>query len=798
LPIVSPQLDDLTYDRVVAELTRRIPVYNPEWTDFNDSDPGITLIQLFGYLAELVGYRLNRIPEKTQINLLRLLGVQLNPAHAARARLALLLADPTTLTAYTLSQGASAKATTGSPPPAFETDQDVDVVPAETVVLLTTKYGDLRNPIGPDAPSPSVKPSEYLTLAWDGQSPKLKDMPLGPVTLAPVAGQRYLWLGLNFNNSLSAGFRGADVSLTVQFDDDERPSLAAVCECGPQSIPGEAGVHITWLSYYDAQADAILPVAGRIDDTTNRMANSGTLSFTVPLSIGPVPAGEFQPLYTPPTGPTPLQACTALAANIGSQVQTGAPFVPGGDVPTWIKRYSQALNAAVSTTITGSSSPPGQPVPNPLPPKYYATMGWIRIALQPAPAAPAASAKLRVITFNAVPVTNATSVANELVGVADGTPGQSYRLANTNVQPGTLQIAMQESPQSDAEPLTPWAVVDSLDTYGPFDRVAALDPEAGAITFGDGVHGRIAQLVPQGGQIVALTYRWGGGESGNVPLGAISALNSSAPGISNVVNFIAATGGRDAETLDDAEIRARKDLSTRSRAVTAADFAWIASQTPTVEVARAVVVPLRLPLDSSAPVTPISGTPCGASPPMVAAGLADTIAAGVVSVVVVPQRDGPEPTPTPSFLSAVCQYIDPHLLVTTEVYVVPPQYARLCNAQVLVKGQPGYTRAQLQTLVVAQLSTYLHVLTGGQDGAGFDFGDNLHIADLIAQIYRVPGIERVDSFTASFVRTKSNANPRQGSLVLCPNGPTEYDHLSLAPEETVSFNADTFLLSTVS
>ena len=89
MPIVSPQLDDLTYDRVVAELTRRIPVYSPEWTDFNDSDPGYTLIQLFAYLAEMIGYRLNRIPEKNQIELLQLLGIELNPAHAATTRLAL-------------------------------------------------------------------------------------------------------------------------------------------------------------------------------------------------------------------------------------------------------------------------------------------------------------------------------------------------------------------------------------------------------------------------------------------------------------------------------------------------------------------------------------------------------------------------------------------------------------------------------------------------------------------------------------------------------------------------------------
>jgi predicted phage baseplate assembly protein len=121
MPIASPQLDDLTYDRMVTELIRRIPVYSPEWTDFNDSDPGITLIQLFAYLTEMVGYRLNQVPQKSQVNLLQLLGVTLNSARPATTELALLLTDPTTLTAYTLAKGASVKASTGSPPPAFET-----------------------------------------------------------------------------------------------------------------------------------------------------------------------------------------------------------------------------------------------------------------------------------------------------------------------------------------------------------------------------------------------------------------------------------------------------------------------------------------------------------------------------------------------------------------------------------------------------------------------------------------------------------------------------------------------------
>ena len=36
-----------TFDDLFAELRSRIPMYNPAWTNFNDSDPGITLLQLF-------------------------------------------------------------------------------------------------------------------------------------------------------------------------------------------------------------------------------------------------------------------------------------------------------------------------------------------------------------------------------------------------------------------------------------------------------------------------------------------------------------------------------------------------------------------------------------------------------------------------------------------------------------------------------------------------------------------------------------------------------------------------------
>jgi hypothetical protein len=61
MPIESPNLDDRTYDDLVQEALSMIPTYAPEWTNHNPSDPGITLIELFAYITEMLLYRLNRV-----------------------------------------------------------------------------------------------------------------------------------------------------------------------------------------------------------------------------------------------------------------------------------------------------------------------------------------------------------------------------------------------------------------------------------------------------------------------------------------------------------------------------------------------------------------------------------------------------------------------------------------------------------------------------------------------------------------------------------------------------------------
>ena len=66
-----PNLDKRSYDQLVAEMVRLIPQYTTQWTDFNDSDPGITLVQMLCWIDEMLLYQANQIPIETQQNFLR-------------------------------------------------------------------------------------------------------------------------------------------------------------------------------------------------------------------------------------------------------------------------------------------------------------------------------------------------------------------------------------------------------------------------------------------------------------------------------------------------------------------------------------------------------------------------------------------------------------------------------------------------------------------------------------------------------------------------------------------------------
>jgi len=87
VPIPSPNLDDRNFADLVASARQLIAEKSPDWTDLTPGDPGITLVELFAYLTDIMLYRLNRVPDKAYHEFLRMIGVRLHPPSAATTNL---------------------------------------------------------------------------------------------------------------------------------------------------------------------------------------------------------------------------------------------------------------------------------------------------------------------------------------------------------------------------------------------------------------------------------------------------------------------------------------------------------------------------------------------------------------------------------------------------------------------------------------------------------------------------------------------------------------------------------------
>jgi len=79
MTLPKPVLDNRTFAQLVAESVGQINRLAPAWTDYNASDPGITLIELIAWLSEQSLYRTDRITPEMSRAFLRLVGVTPSP-----------------------------------------------------------------------------------------------------------------------------------------------------------------------------------------------------------------------------------------------------------------------------------------------------------------------------------------------------------------------------------------------------------------------------------------------------------------------------------------------------------------------------------------------------------------------------------------------------------------------------------------------------------------------------------------------------------------------------------------------
>ncbi|NOY64220.1 MAG: putative baseplate assembly protein [Nitrospirae bacterium] len=306
--------------------------------------------------------------------------------------------------------------------------------------------------------------------------------------------------------------------------------------------------------------------------------------------------------------------------------------------------------------------------------------------------------RIKTIMLNTAKAVHGRTIRTEERFTGTGLPGQVYKLKNRPVLKGSIKLTVDGRP---------WQERTDLYGSGPGDMHFMLDSKEGAITFGDGLMGAVP---PDGAVIVVSQYRTGGGTNGNLPAG-LTWTAEGCPGL-RISNRCASREGRDEETVEEAKLRLLRDLRTPYRAITSADFEYIAKNTPGLRIARAKAF----------------------------------VKDKTVTVVVVPytpletfQRP---PEPSRGFLGAICRHIDRHRLIGTPIKVKGPEYIRV-QVSMRIRPERGIDEVSLGQTIIQSLNRYLHPVKGWKDGGGWPAGEPVYRSELYRLIEEIEGVRCV-------------------------------------------------------
>jgi hypothetical protein len=129
-----PNLDNRTYKQLMEEARKSIPNYASEWTNHNPADPGITIIELFAWLAEIISYRVNLVTEENCLKYLKLLVIRPRGTEPATADLTFKSEERRYLEKGTVFFAEKAGEAID-----FELVEDIDIIPLQLEKIIVNE-----------------------------------------------------------------------------------------------------------------------------------------------------------------------------------------------------------------------------------------------------------------------------------------------------------------------------------------------------------------------------------------------------------------------------------------------------------------------------------------------------------------------------------------------------------------------------------------------------------------------------------------------------------------------------------
>ncbi|MDZ4877439.1 MAG: hypothetical protein CLLPBCKN_006874 [Chroococcidiopsis cubana SAG 39.79] len=523
-------LDDRTFDELLEECFRRIPLYCPEWTDRNPSDPGITLIELFAWLVHQMLLRFNQIPLRMYVRFLEILGIRLAPPTAARTNITFYLTTDLP-SAYTIPTGAevATERTETTEAIIFSTDEDLTIGKPILRHFLTAPTAD--DP--PQAVSDRTNHWERLgASAWRGSEQSL-------FAEQPQPGNCfYLALGsesLLNGNVLAITFYGATGTPTG---------------ISPQAPPRR------WEAWDGKRWQPVL-----LEESNDKTRG---FSFNEAQYAGNPEQGANVVLHLPQNFPDTSFSgysghwlrCVLTAPQSHQPAYIHSPRVTGLAVRTIGGTIQASQSRLIREENLGTSNgKPGQ---------------IFQLFFRPI------LARREGEHIEVTPPGGLPQIWKEVTDFAEsGFEDLHYTIDSLN---GTVQFG-----PLIREP-------EALKVQMPLgDRsVASL---SGETFLGDELPQNLLQhqygaIPPRGSVITMVAYRVGGGKEGNVQAGTLRFPHPTIPYVDRVTNHHRALNGADAQSLKQAVLQVPGMLRTRDRAVTAEDFEVLTQQAGGGAIAR--------------------------------------------------------------------------------------------------------------------------------------------------------------------------------------------------------------------
>ncbi|MEO7146231.1 MAG: hypothetical protein ABI165_22270, partial [Bryobacteraceae bacterium] len=424
MPILLPNLDDRRWEDLVSEGRALIPLYAPEWTDQNAHDPGITLIELLAWFAEMDIFSLNRITDRSKLKFLSLVDIHPEPprpaatvlSFALRTGAALALPAQLEFTGLDLFSQATV----------FQT---LDAVTVQPAVLAAVQVKDANG-------------------FHDLTDRRLRGVPFGVFGDVPQTGAE-MYLG--FDTALAAG---EPLSLFFTFASphakpEERRrilkevkartqdctppipqcagAVSASSPAGKPALPPFGGARIAWeLATASGPQIVWTPLsATAVADDTRTFTLDGRVIVT------PTGTGAMQKL-----GPVDTPLCY-LRARLVAGAYDSPPTVQNLAVNAVRAKQVTAPGNITWSIAPGVIAPPEPTAPVGLQLTFDAS-GEISSLSFPAAATP----RFRVLSLTPATSTAAGSLSIEavLLGIGDGTPYQQVTLPNAPVKQASLNL----------------------------------------------------------------------------------------------------------------------------------------------------------------------------------------------------------------------------------------------------------------------------------------------------------------------------------------------------------------------